>query len=214
MHSTTIPFSGFYSSLHDDALTDAVQQMFSDLGSGCTINDGLADRAISEVDWRRVHSVYAKEYCGDFADYFEIKLEFDELVSPREYNFTTDRIFAKMTTETLLDIRKRVDEKVLRQAIHDRHTSYDGFYSFYSNTLESWPEDVTEWDANQVGTLVWALVLTVEPEWDCWKEHSLTDDWSGNGLLDNWLCDDGKLDRLLKVHEYLDRVRPSRTVMA
>jgi hypothetical protein len=114
----------------------------------------------------------------------------------------------------LLSIRKRVDEKVLRKAIHDNHTSRDGFFSFYKNTLEEWPDDVLEWDHNQVGTLVWALVLTDEPDWDQWSEYGLTEDYSSYGLLDNWLCEGGKLDRLLAVHYYLDVTRPSREAVA
>lgn len=47
---TTIPFSGFYCTLHESALDDAVEQMFST--DGCVVNHGLVDRAQFECEWR------------------------------------------------------------------------------------------------------------------------------------------------------------------
>lgn len=217
MYPTTIPFSGFYNSFHDQLLDEQLEQVFSDRATGFHVNYDLVARASNKIDWRRVHTEYAKEYCVNFAYHLGIRLEFDELSSPREYNFTTDLIFVKMDEATLMEVRRRVDDKVLRDAIHERHTSYDGFHSFYPNTIEEWPDDVLEWDHNQVGTLMIALLLTEFPDWDQYQEYDLMSDDMGNGVIDNILFggEDGEyLNRLARVHEYLDVTRPARTTTA
>lgn len=206
-HLTTLPFSGFYYSLHDSALDGALNQIFADRSTGCTVNQDLVQRACDRMDWRAVHTTYAKEYCENFSHEF-VPVEFDELSSPREYNFTTDRIFAYISTETLRLVFLSVDTEHLRRKIRENHTSRSGFCSFYANTLEAWPEDVTEWDHNQIGTLMQAFV---GDDFDQYREDALMEDSRCNGFLDEVLFKHGpNMERLAKVHEYLDETRPAR----
>lgn len=207
-YGSTIPFAGFYSSLHDMAFDDALEQIFSDRDTGCEVNHDLVHRAINVIDWKAAHLAYAQEFCDSFADMLGIKLKFDEMVSPREYNFTTDRIFVTMDEQTLLGLRARVDEDVLQETIRENHTSRDGFYSFYANSLEAWPADVLQWDHNQVGTLMQAVVKSEFPDYDQYQEYYLMEDSRSNGFLDGLIYPG--IERLVKVHEYLDETRPNR----
>ena len=69
--------------------------------------------------------------------------------SPREYNFTTDRVYAHIPVNVVLALFARSAAEGharLRETIRERFTSYDGFHSHYDTTLDTWLErDVTEW---------------------------------------------------------------------
>lgn len=86
----------------------------------------------------------------------KFKIEFEEIVSPREYNFETDRAYIKLT---LIDYENSKQEIIdfLNQAkddfsewCNDNYTSYDGFLSFIPNYFEGFmnrfinPEDDKE----------------------------------------------------------------------
>ena len=215
-HSCVLPFSGFYDTWHDSALDDALNQMFSDRDTGCTINEDLVMRAWDKMDWKQVHIDYAKGYVDDFSREFKLELTFDELVCPREYNFVGDRLFCFISTESLKRVFAEVNTPDLRRKIHANHTSRDGFVSFYTNTLESWPADVTEWDHNQIWTLLEAFVeQEAIDNFDQWQEFDLMEDTRGNGMLDDMLYSNcPEMPRLTKVHEYLEARAKREEVMA
>lgn len=94
----------------------------------------------------------------------------ESMQSPREYNFTTDRVFATIpmsVVQSLFDKSAANDHESLSKVIKASFTSYDGFMSFYSNDIEDWLEKpLAEWDYNEVGTLVGAVALIEEPDID------------------------------------------------
>lgn len=202
---TTIPFSGFYESMHSGELDRELEQMVSD-SSGChPISQKLADEAWDGVEWGKVHEAYAKEYLDYFAAWiggeFDIKLQWDAMTSPREYNFATDRIFAKITHKDAIKLYKQVDRELLQKVAKARFTSYGGFISSYSPDVKSWGP-LRTWDHNQVGTLIAAAVEQIGT--DDW-EWSLVEGMSGNGraseALYSGLNEKGK--RIDKVAYYL-----------
>jgi hypothetical protein len=203
---TTIPFSGFYESLHDSELDQALEMAFSD-DSG-TPNAGLLARAWDGVNWRYVHEEYAKEYCKAFASEFQIKsLTFEETHSPREYNFTTDRIFAFISLEDVRSILAKVDPVKLAEKVRECFTSRDGFSSFYSADVDDWG-DVETWDHNQTGTLMQTFAdqeTRNHEAFDQWAEFELMEDARGNGHMDNWIFGSNpeKLNRLDRIGRYL-----------
>lgn len=206
-HLCVIPFSGFYNTLHDSELDDALNQMFSDRDTGCHVHESLMMRAWDKMNWRQVHVDYSKEYCEDFANAFKLDLTFDELKSPREYNFVGDRLFAYITTQSLRKVWEETDTPMLRQKIRDNHTSRDGFYSFYPNTLEEWPSDVLEWDHNQIATLIGTYAdqeLGDVDGYTQYRELDVMEATRSNGHLDDILHQNcPEMERLCKVHEYL-----------
>lgn len=209
---TTIPFSGFYCSLHDSELDTALEQSFSD-DSGAP-NDGILNHARDAVEWRTVYEEYAREYCKRFAEEFKISgLKFDTLRSPKEYNFTTDRIFATLSIEELRTIRTRVNNTDFESVAREKFTSRSGFISFYSSDVSTWG-DLETWDHNQVGTLIEALANQENQnaqKFDVWTEHGLMESAMCNGKLDNWIFGSNpeKLNRLAKINDYL-RTRAER----
>jgi hypothetical protein len=182
-----IPFSGFYESLHDSFIDDAVDEHFNynhETGEDIELDDKFYDAKWSaDIDWGKIHQGYAKAYVGEFGDKFGLDLEFAELTSPREYNFSTDRIFAKISEEQLNKLRKEVEaHKKWADCIREKFTSYDGFSSNYSNDSEDeeWTAEVL--DECQYGVMLdfWIEHISDESEeWDCW----LMDDYRSGGEL-------------------------------
>ncbi len=214
-HLCVIPFSGFYNSFHDGALDSALDSIFSDRDTGWEVNGDLVMRAWSSMNWHAVHTAYAKAYCENFADNFALELTFDELVSPREYNFTGDRCFCWITPESLQKVFDAVDTPALRLMVRANHTSRDGFCSFYSNDLDEWG-DFHSWDHNQIATLIEAHAhLETAGEFDQYREVELMESDRGNGLFDEILFDNcPEMARLTKVHEYLETRAKREEVMA
>lgn len=200
---TTIPFSGFYNSLHDSSLDDALDQMFSDHATGCTVNHKLRDRAFDACQWGLVHGNYAAEYAKALAAEFKIALTFESLKSPREYNFDTDRIFCEIELDEVKRIRAETSEKVFRDKVRERFTPCDGFIPFYSANLDNWDE-IETWDHNEVGTLIAAYIDEQAMGFDMWAEYYLMESAIANGRLDEWIIQaTPDIGRLFTIHDYL-----------
>ena len=199
---TTIPFSGFYCTLHESALDDAVEQMFST--DGCVVNHGLFDRAQFECEWRDVMKAYAKEYSEQFSREFNIPLEFDSMESPKYYNFTTDRIFCRVPLEVCIRLESELPDNALADQAREMFTSRDGFTSFYSADIDEWG-DIAEWDHNQIGCLIEAYVLHQNPDFDQYAEYALMEDAQCNGQVWEWIeGNTPSMSRLYKVWNYLN----------
>lgn len=69
-------------------------------------------------------------------------VEYTGMVSPRQYNFSTDRIFADVELrEDWKDVMRHFmasNYDWLQKRIHDDWTSYDGFMSFMENDIDEW----------------------------------------------------------------------------
>lgn len=207
--STTIPFSGFYYSIHDSELDQALNQIFSD-ESGDPY-ETLVSKAFDLVDWGATHREYAKVYSQKFAQEFELKtLTFDELVCPKYYNFETDRIFCHIELSEILKMFQSVDLEALDKLIQEKFTSRSGFISHYRNALEEWPTDLAEWDHNQVGTLLEAYITQESNnDFDQYRELDILtypSEVAYNILSDNLKPE---AERLYKIADYL-RQREAR----
>lgn len=209
---TVIPFSGFYHSIHDEEVDSALESMFQD--SSGNANDALTMRAFDCVDWQLAQTAYAKHYAGGFADEFEIEgLTFESLNSPREYNFTTDRIFVNIPRQAWARIIRKTSRDYLEKTAREMFTSRSGFISFYSNDWKAWGAFST-WDHNQRFAMISAYVLTCRDgeEFDQWAEFHLMESARNNGEIENFLSSSATTDihRLWKVGDYL-REREERS---
>jgi hypothetical protein len=206
MMQTLIPFSGFYSSLHSDNVDQTVTQLFADRDTGCNPNEGLEMALSRTCNYKQVYANYAKAYCENFGAWLGIpSLKFEELSSPREYNFTTDRIFAKVSLKDLYKVKREVLPTALAERAKSMLTSYDGFMSYYSPDVKSWG-GLANWDANQCNCLLAAYADEVTGgDFDQWAEHGLMDGLSGNGFFDRWIeAATFNIQRLYKIHDYLE----------
>jgi len=205
MRETTIPFSGFYNSIHSEEIDRAAESLVTD-SSGCR---PVSDRIANDL-WLHTGDVsaeYARRYLAEFQTWLaancdvDVKLHYAALSSPKYYNFTTDRIFAKISDAGVRKLFRAVDKALLDKVMKDSFTSYDGFCSSYEPNRAAWGK-LEDWDHNQIGTILCALVLqSGRTDW----EYEIIEDWSGKGLVDNWvyyaLDPEGK--RLVKLASYL-----------
>jgi len=106
-----------------------------------------------------------KEYAPEIVE----GVEFTDMVSPKYYNFSTDRIFA--------DVDLRDDWKeVMRAFMEENHdwlkdrikkdwSSYDGFCSFMENDIEEWDKMLfEEMDARYISTMLGYMMYRANKE--------------------------------------------------
>lgn len=187
--STLIPFDGFYGSIHDDCIEYVENRMFAD-SSGDEDSpryQSVFQRYYENVDHREVFDKYAKVYTEALAEIVDIKLEFEEMVSPREYNFMTDRIFAKITRDDLAKMLWKVKGERLNVTIAEMFTSRSGFISHYPNDISRWPR-ISEWDHNHCYAVVKSYVQFV-CERDCIRDLGgrIANDEIGDDQIRDWL---------------------------
>ena len=239
MVEIAIPFPGFYNSNLDGIIEQAIESdcyYRADEGEEdspldeCEIADAYMSQDV--CDYSGAHDKLARDYLNAFQEEIEshiglkLNLVFDEVVSPREYNFSTDRLFCKMpftSLELLWNYSSEDNHATLKEAIADRHTSRDGFFSFYPNTLDAWPA-FDEFDANHCQTLLIAVIRKAgrphyanSPAWNekaDWRDPVLTlerdaedavsEYWGGNGGFDEFV-------NYEKLEAALDVLRAAKT---
>ena len=144
----------------------------------------LADIFYSNVNYRQVFEEYAKSYVDILRDLTGLKsLTFEELSSPREYNFSTDRIFVSISRNDVAKMLFNVRQE-LKTQIQESFTSRSGFISFYSNQLSDWSK-IDEWDHNQIGTILTAYLKKKHSD----IEEEILEILYGDGSVGSFLYD-------------------------
>jgi hypothetical protein len=202
-----IPFSGFYESDHDKILDDAFEGIFQNdqgdiheyaQGQDEGERDNRLTTAYFDVDWGKVRAEYVKAYTEAFTRQLnddlkhkglQITLTYKAMESPREYNFTTDRIFAEISLADVKKLYRLVDKAKFSKYLKDHFTSYDGFISFYSNDLDDWVvKPFKDWDHNEVGALLETVALSEGRPSD-YEAYSLMEGYRVNGHADSCIWD-------------------------
>ncbi len=162
---STIPFDGFYESFISDDIDYQIGQQIEWDSDTFDLNE--SEEEIIKDNYLTVNTSYfynqiAEDYTNFYIEIlnrrlkgFELKATYKFFTSPREYNFSTDRIFIEIEENHAIDFIKYIIKnykKELEEKIKQRFTSRDGFISFYKNSLDLWPKDYSEWDFNQIGT--------------------------------------------------------------
>lgn len=202
-----LPFSGFYESLWSGEIDQVAEQEAEHFADERQQEEGIAKELrlsadefssilFDVTDYGAAYLDVAKRYVQEFNDIasdetgIALSLEWESMSSPREYNFTTDRLFAHIpieAVEALFALSASEDHKRLRACIVERFTSRDGFSSFYSNDLDDWlDKSVSEWDHNELGTLLMCLVEREDLDMDIfyaigegfYAPHSDAVDWT------------------------------------
>lgn len=210
-----IPFAGFYYSIHDDEIGREVEQLPEDWSEyfDCDMPQKLWDMFFDAADYGSARLEYAREYVESFCDeYLDGEGKFSGMESPREYNFETDRVFAKVTRSALARIAIGTDRDTLTRIAEKRHTSRSGFVSFYSPDWRTWGR-LSQWDHNQLATLLLAYLATARgEEWDQWAEFELMDSYLCNGGTHSALWSDSSSSRPWAIWNHLTYDRPRRAI--
>lgn len=165
MKEIRIPFSGFYNSLWSDAIDREEESHIDHMidEDGCALDKAdLADVFFKNTKYQAAYEAVAKKYLDAYEDLLAervgmpIKLHWAGMESPKEYNFTTDRIFAKISEANTITLFHNVDRDVMDKVCEDHLASRSGFSSFYDFRWREWGA-VTDWDHNQLSMLLYAL---------------------------------------------------------
>lgn len=143
-------FSGFYESIHTWNFDREEEYAM----------ENYPESDWDDFDWKNDEIGYCKSYVRAVAKEIGFEMEFVEMTSPREYNFTTDKIYVSMKVKDIKEIAKvALDSEEMKKLVKARFTSRDGFASFYSNDIKEWKEKkVEDWDYNELGTLLDAYI--------------------------------------------------------
>ncbi len=211
--SVKIPFSGFYNSSHD-ALFDGYLEreqdyLFTEYEITAEQYIKLSELFISEINWKEVHKGYAKAYCSALVELiedesrqyredstgkrflsepFNLQLEFETLESPREYNFSTDCIYAKIPLVQLESMLELIPLEDWKAFVKEKCTSYDGFISFYLSNYDEWEKDLEKWGEARLGMILEAYLLQILEDKDMndkLSAYELMEHWETNGNLEN-----------------------------
>src|SRR3990167_7768464 len=106
MPESTIPFSGFYETIHHHAIMDRY-----DVGDGINVDEGEGKERYEEYlkNYKDEEIAYCKEYVKNFSKLIDIPLTYVTMTSPREYNFMTNRIFVEINEENVKMLKQKVD---------------------------------------------------------------------------------------------------------
>jgi len=189
-----LPFEGFYNSIHATPIDWTIENIIdwdNDNGNehaSYTLKD--SDDLI--IDYKGYEQAYSKTYVElinsmindkftieiDYANqvhFLGLDLKFDNLASPKYYNFETDRIFATIKKEEIRALASVTNMIGFAAYIKEHFTSYDGFISSYSGNLQEWlDDDIARWDHNQLGAML----------------SYLLEDARGTGIDEYWLTVD------------------------
>ena len=113
----TLNFGGFYHSEHSENIENNIEVYGYDW---------------EDVDYKKTNINYCKAFLNRLGEELDINLSFISLDSPREYNFTTDKIFCSISKEDFNTLLDDYDNKELFNYIEEQSKSRSGFTSFYS----------------------------------------------------------------------------------
>jgi hypothetical protein len=146
-------FSGFFESIHSEAF-DSEEE---------SIIENYPGHKWDDFKFTNDEVGYCKSYVAAISSEVGLKMEFMELTSPREYNFSTDKISVWITNKELKVISSVLNSETLKNLIKRRFTSRDGFSSWYSNDIEEWKvKKVQDWNCVELGTLLDAWIIDFE----------------------------------------------------
>ena len=143
-------FPGFYNTLYEFDDTGIVDLM------------EVPDIDFLDIDYQAYKTDVAKSFCEfiesevDFID----KVTFENISSPREYNFYNDAINVEITLN-IAELQKYLLDnfEALDEYLCNNYTSCSGFISHYSNTAKEWQEETNNFtrldiDSHRLGALL------------------------------------------------------------
>jgi len=142
-------FPGFYSTLFE-------------LNTENYLYEEKLDYDDIEIDYKQYEKDVAKECCSWVEDNcpFINKVLFENVVSPKYYNFTNDSINCTIDVDVEAFAAYLIEnEEALNKWLKEKYTSYDGFSSSYSNSFAEWKEETNNFidldiDGHRLGTLL------------------------------------------------------------
>jgi hypothetical protein len=167
-------FNGFYDTIHESVLDNAIYDFISDSNEEGETHLEYNDLVI---DNKKYQTDYSKEFVEEVGKALKEKgfiknIVFEEVASPRFYNFSNDSINVEveLNKTNINNIREYIKKHIdgFEFYIEEQYTSCDGFTSFFSNDADVWIKEYTEGltnfenDCMHIGTILDFICLTEE----------------------------------------------------
>lgn len=155
-------FPGFYGTIFE---YDRESEDIDSYNEEYKTNLKYEDFEFNYVDYhQRICKAFVNRLEKEIDELLPIKIEYQSLCSPREYNFGNDSIYVKVTVDLkrlINAVAKLPNEEAVKY--FDRYTNRSGFISFHSNNLSDWlnQDYIMEEPAHRIGALLDCL-CTVE----------------------------------------------------
>jgi len=153
-------FPGFYESELSDLIDRAVDDLFDYEGNGDS--KSTPKDFWDHVKYQETELNVAQLWLEGYQRWLkndhdlDIPLKWAAMESPKEYNFTTDRVFVNVKLNDVAKVFRRAGKDDVAATARKMFTSYDGFISFYDSDIRDWGKFST-WDHNQFGAVFAAL---------------------------------------------------------
>ena len=162
-------FNGFYNTLFEDLIDNAVDNQIE-------YYNEQKGTELNYDDFNFDFITLQNEICKDAVSKIEEKLNeiginckiiYENLISPREYNFSNDSINIKINFKKFSQVIEILEQNYdsFTQYIKDHYTSRDGFISSHSSYASDWMEDLredAENEAHKVGAVLDFILKEVE----------------------------------------------------
>ena len=162
-------FNGFYNTLFEDLIDNVVDnqiEYYNEQNNTDLVYD----------DFNFDFDSIMQEICKDAVSKIEEKLNeiginctinFETLVSPREYNFRNDSINIEINFKKFSQVIEILEQNFdsFSQYIKYHYTSRDGFISSFSSYASDWMEDLREYAENEthkVGSVLDFILQQIE----------------------------------------------------
>ena len=107
-------------------------------------------------------------FVKSLSNLIKVDIKFIRIISPREYNFTTDKIIASCDEANLQTVWKKVQknhktESCFEDTLNDLLTPSDGFIPLYSNDPLDWiGKNISEFNDVEVGIIIQAYCMFMD----------------------------------------------------
>lgn len=136
-------------------MDDAIEARASD--EGLEYGD-----CFDKYDFKAAQLAITQKWLKNFNEKTGLNIKFHDIDSPREYNFTTDRVFGTIKKDEFQKIRDVVSFDALKSVVERTFTSRDGFISFYTTDMDHWMKTPTdELTTMKLKQLSWHTLLMI-----------------------------------------------------
>jgi len=148
-------FPGFYGTLFEyDSEENEIEEYNRENGTNLGYDD-------FNWDYREYHNRIANAFVNrlesEIKQFLPVKIEFEELISPREYNFANDsiNISVELNLKALL-AKIKAHKKEATEYFKNKYTSCSGFILFHSPDIDNWlsPSYILQDSRHRIGALL------------------------------------------------------------
>lgn len=150
-------FPGFYESILDSYIDSEIENEIESTGQDWETVDKRCNYSAARL---AMWQAWVKR----FETESKLEMEPESMSSPREYNFTTDRVFVLLPEASLKKLKPLRSSDEFRHILKEWFTPRPGFIPHYDNYPEApeWQRPVEQWDHNELSALIAAYVTKID----------------------------------------------------